>query len=227
MKSVSKQIAELDAFFDNFRGNRVSNDGEARKSFENCYKEFHCILIWQNFIDNSNTIDDQEKIFFNEMTSDIAHSIVSSILDLYKPSKMALRSAIENSWRTLMLMENQKIDDIKTVYDLYLKLKELNSEVNIVLQPINELKQMYTYLCDYVHSSTPMHMDFRIKFKTISTRNQNEQSTCFKIIQKTCSNINKSLFVKKQHAVVKMHHSQADWLRDRLPATFKRQAARL
>jgi hypothetical protein len=84
------------------------------------------------------------------------------------------------------------------------------------------LLHIYDDLCKYVHSSTPMHLDMRIPFATITAQKADEIVECMTAIGKCSSAFNMLVYSIQHKDLGDMHHRNADWLRDRLPPKFKR-----
>ena len=222
MRGVNSQVAEIVAFLNDFRSCEPDKKAvlpELRES----YKKFHAILIWQNVVNGSRDRSDEVKLYLNEVSADLAQSLLSALMGFYKPSRMMLRSAIENLMRVATLLEGMKALECKTVYELSNLFKEtelLNNKITD--SSVQQLLNLYAQLCGYVHTATPMEMDQRIPFSKIVEAKPETAVSCLKEIYSVSLEAGKILFFLDQEMVARMHHRDADYIRDQLSPSFKR-----
>jgi len=221
-KSMQLHLGEIQEFLSSYKPS--SFDGASvPASFASAYKRFHAVLIWQDALDRSATVSAPIKIYMNEATADLSHSLLCSIFSFYKPSRMMLRSTIENLMRVCVLLCGSDPFQAKSTYELVSlftgtklsKAPETNRPLQLVLRTYDEM-------CKYVHTSTPMHMDMRIPFASITARDENDLLRCLVDIDHISGAINMMLFTLTPDILRGLHHRDADHILDCVPPSLKR-----
>lgn len=221
-RDISFHLEEIGKFLQEYRAGYPSGASE-KSSLKLAYKRFHAVLVWQMYIDSSDYIDAAARQYTNEFVADISQSFLTALMGFYKPSKMMLRSSIENFARVACIMDGKDPLKAKTVFDLMniLKTTSIRStkETDDALLLII---QNYGDLCEYVHTTSPLRMDLRIPFAQVVNCSTDKATSCFEQIGRLSQAINKIFFKLRSDLIVKMHHKDADFVRDLIPASLKR-----
>lgn len=225
MRDIASQVAEINSFLSNYKADSPLKGVSATK-LKSAYKKFHAVLIWQKTIDNSGIHDHDTKLYMNEATADLAQAMLCSLFGLYKPSNVMLRAHIENTMRVATMLCGMKPLETKTVHDLAVLFKATslrnNPDTDAAVQAV---LQQYAHLCGYVHTSSPMNMDLRIPFSSIVQSDEGKILTCLEGVMNAAAALNKNLSLLCAPLLAGMHHRDADYIRDQLPARLKQQIA--
>lgn len=187
------KIAEINTFIADYRASKVL-DPDADEALNFCYKHYHAILIWQNSIDNDVSEANEIKLYLNEATADLSSAVLCSLLHLYKPSRMTLRSSIENLMRVVVLLDKRAALSAKSTYELSVLFNSGNLLTNkIISNSVQSCLRKYDKLCKYVHTSTPMHMDHRIPFAELTKPIKKEFIDCLNDTGEICQDLNSPL----------------------------------
>jgi hypothetical protein len=164
------------------------------------------------------------KLYMNEATADISQALLSALFNFYKPSRMMLRSSLENVMRVCVFLSGLETFAAKTTYALSTQFNsgELSTHPD-TNKAVQAILSIYDRLCKYVHTSTPAHMDLRIPFSTIASLDDVDLLDCLNDISQVCSATNKLLFALRPKLLNQMHHKNADYIRDCLPPGLKRR----
>lgn len=225
MRDVSAQVEEIYKFLSEYRAESPPK-GAAASKLKTAYKKVHAVLIWQKSIDGNAYYDRDIKLYMNEATADLAQSMLCSLFGLYKPSSVMLRAHLENAMRVATMLCGMKPLEAKTVHDLAVLFKSTslrsNPDTDAAVQAI---LQQYAHLCDYVHTSSPMNMDLRIPLSSIVESDEVKSSNCLDGVLRAASALNKTLSFLCAPLLAGMHHRDADYIRDQLPARLKQKIA--
>jgi hypothetical protein len=220
-RKISDHIEEINKFLELYRAAEPEK-GPAKAAMKTAYRRFHAVLIWQMYLDDPAKFDDVTCQYSNEYTADISQALLTALMGFYKPSRMMLRSSIENFTRIACIIDKKEPLSAKTVYALMEIFKKTtlrdNPETNSALLT---LVQKYGELCDYVHTTSPMKMDLRIPFSKVVESDSLNAIACFENIGSVCQSINKILFRLCPSLLQSMHHRDADYIRDLIPAAMK------
>lgn len=220
-RKISDHLDEIKTFLEGYRASNPESVA-SKSAMKAAYRRFHAVLIWQMYFDKSTKFDDATRQYTNEYTADISQGLLSALMGFYKPSRMMLRSSIENFIRVACLIDGKKPFSAKTVHGLIAIFKKTtlrsNPDTNTALL---FLIQNYGDLCNYVHTTSSLNMDLRIPFSKIVESDPINSTSCFENISSICQAINKILFKLCPDTLQSMHHRDADFIRDLLPATMK------
>lgn len=225
MRDIANQVEEINQFLAAYKAQSPLK-GAAASKLKSAYKKVHAVLVWQKSIDNSECYDHDTKLYMNEATADLAQSMLCSLFGLYKPSSVMLRAHLENAMRVATMLCGMKPLETKTVHDLAVLFKATSLRNNPDTDAaVQAMLQQYAHLCGYVHTSSPMNMDLRIPFSSIVQSDEAKLLICLDGVLSAASALNKNLSLLCAPLLTGMHHRDADYIRDQLPARLKQKIA--
>src|SRR5437868_10938051 len=130
MRDREREFIELTQFFCNFAMTRLNEESDLHRSVKRIYKRHITLLIWKADLDQGSlwrSAPEKETLFrmyFSEAISDISQCFLLYYQGLYKPSRLLLRSAIENFIRCIGIIEGLEISEITNTYDLLDQVKK-------------------------------------------------------------------------------------------------------
>lgn len=117
------------------------------------------------------TISEKSKRYFFEGNSDIGTAIISCLYGLYKPSKMLLRSSIENLLKAVGYDYDNGIIKQKSVYEIF-NIAEKCNFFSTNKDLFRKLKSEYVQLCRVVHTATESEMEGLTYLKIVPQYNK-------------------------------------------------------
>lgn len=188
---------------------------------------WHCefILATNEIIYNTCPIGDSCKERINETISDIGSSIFCWINGAYKPSKMLLRSAIENICKGLASLDDSTILTEQNLYKVFERAKVLHVFVHesACKQLFDSLHADYGMLCSDVHTA---HHSNMINLSSLSGfpsfKEQQASDTC-KVIVKLIKNITLLLCFEFPDFFHSMHHRNKENILESINSNNRRK----
>jgi hypothetical protein len=166
---------------------------------------------------------DRFVLYFREAISDICQSIVLASAGFYKPAQLSLRSGLENWIRCIGLAEDQIVLTLKSVFELIDLVKSVPA---IAKNPIAKdhfgvLRQRYSMLCGYVHTSSSAHMALTTAAGAYPRYIEKEASETFSAISEVCMRIACLFCIIAEKTYRSLHHTHFDIVSDALPKKTK------
>lgn len=223
VKGSTDRISEFQAFLSQFRISDPLSDKAAATSFLECDREFFALLLWglDQDIYAAQALPDA-KVHLRESLSDIASSIFCTVINLNKPAMMALRSAVENFVKFVILNSGADISDTKSTYELNDRFRLIFATRPVVVRyHVGNLLRIYSDLCMYVHSASPDFMNIDVAYRELLSPNPEKYKSALAVAE----NISKSMsaiILSVVGSPSNLHHKQVDYILDRLPRTLKR-----
>ena len=225
MTKLDDDILEVGAFLNDLRYSKSSFQKEQNTTtLKATYKQFHSLLVWNLISESQQNSTLSPKIFFRETLSDISHSLLLTLLHIYKPARACLRSGIENHLRSLLLIKKHDASKINNVYDLFKSARKEFQKDSTVKKNIDRLSDYYDELCKTVHSAKIDYMALTVPFETIPTFNTHRFGANLSMIKSVCSLSNQSIFWLWHNQLSKVGPANSDLVRDSIPKNIKRAA---
>lgn len=215
-------LKELRAFLDSVKLNTNSVDANDAKT-KKFYKKIFALLLF-DYIIQSSSLSDEVKEYARESASDISHGSFLTFVNLYKPSRVSLRSGIENLLRYLLLTKGVDSPKIKDVYSLFETANRLFKENESQKKRIGLLHGYYSELCKSVHSAGSSYMNLKVPFNKMLEFDEKKFSENRKILHETISIVCEVLFIHNHNLVEEAHHSHKDILADSVSKLVKKEA---
>jgi hypothetical protein len=218
----SVDIAELIEFIDKYQPGQSLSKTEQRDIFKRPYKQYYAVLVWgllSNKLLNSGA---PEEIYFKESVSDLAHGILLTLFNFYKPARMSLRSACENYCRFLYLSYGTAPQNEKSTYEVIAAAQATADKFPNVRTEIDKIAEAYGELCLTVHSAALDYMALKIPFAELSQFESNLFGSNLRMCLKISSSMNKSLFGLWHQELHKLDHGASDFVRDSISTSYKK-----
>lgn len=223
MRKLDIEIAEIEDFIDNLRFSSImGSTDQHRRQFKLAYKQFHALLVWGIVMDT--LVDDSSgsSTYFRETLSDMSHSFLLTLMHVYKPARMSLRSGIENFVRSLLLIRGVDPTQISSVFELFAEAKLQYKDEDVVLSNVNELHRNYVELCKTVHSTKIDYMSLSVPFEHICVFQNGRYTATVRCICSVSSAANQAMFFLWHSHLGRIGHRNEDLVRDAIPRALKR-----
>lgn len=161
---LTEDFEQLRNYITNYEIKSLVSDKEYIEVLSACHKKYYSLLtIIEEFrvvVDDANfspIITAKQFEFLQESCSDVGQAFFLTMNGCYKGAKLLLRSSIENFLKGICLDEDNDIIIEKSVYKVFNRAKATSAFAD--KQPLhNLLHDIYTKLCQDVHTADRQHM---------------------------------------------------------------------
>jgi hypothetical protein len=214
-------LEDIKHFIDNLR--LTSEAAKPNDEFSRAlYRKFHAVLIWDFFLDRAE-FSDQLRLYAREAVADISTCYFLTLVGVYKPARLSLRSGIENALRVKIAGSGHDIATINNVPDLVHAAKAC-AQTDAQSARLGSLYGMYGELCQTVHSAAIDYMALRVPFERISQFDAAEAQKNLEILGDVLRYINEIFYVDFQKYLYLIEYRNADLIRDAIEAKVKGEA---
>lgn len=158
--------------------------------------------------------------FLDETASDLSYALYLSALGFYKPARLSLRGAIENSLRFALKQKGLDIAGI-SISQLFEQTKEY-ADYAPVCSAISLLKDRYSRLCRTSHTIDIKFMAQRIPFTDLVEANKSKFESNMSDFAKVAGAICNLFYVVAPEAITKMSPDQQDMVRSQITRIVKK-----
>jgi hypothetical protein len=225
MRKLDRDIKEIRDFLSGIRFDDAGFSEQHRTTIAAAYKQFHAVLIWHLVIEKTYAKGSPVKVYYSECVSDISHCFLFTLMHLYKPARMVLRSSIENLLRTLLFIKGVDAAKITVVYELFAATKSAFSGHATMVAVLKRLDSVYADLCKTVHSAKVDYMSLSVPFEQLFVFNSTRYAANLAAIQSVASVANRTMFLILHDALKTAGHHNEDFVRDSVPRALKREVS--
>lgn len=206
---VKKDFEELVNYIENFNLKSLLNESGYSAHISSYHKKYFSFFVLTTELENS--IPEKEYLYLKEANSDLVTSLFHLMTGNYKSCKLLIRSSIECFLKGFALSFIPDINQEKSVYELFDKIKALSYfEKEPFKSEFKNVHNLYKLLCKDVHTAEKVNMadinslDF---FPKYSKRKANQIiDVILKLIPTYCF----LLANKYNNEFHKIHHSHKD-----------------
>lgn len=154
---ISDDFKRLMDYFNGYNLKNVIEKDEFQKNAKSIHRKLYAFLVLTNELElqkNLPSSDETLNKLFKEIGSDLILSFFCWVNGAYKPAELQLRSSIENFVKAFLYNQTPQIIATKSVYEIFDIAG--NSDIfnnKICFSHFALLKNEYSSLCAYVHSS--------------------------------------------------------------------------
>lgn len=230
MSSASDSVKEIKTFLDNLTIPNPLVESSHTGVFHSAYKHIHPLLLWNEVllkVKKSPTLDNT-LLFFNELLSDLSSSQFLLLLGLYKPSRMMLRSSIENLLRMICIHQGFIVGNGKFTHELITMVKssQLAANTSPVSKDLIAAINSYYKLCAYTHAADANFMSLRVPFIKLQEFDIKDFRGILEDIRLLCMKYNRIMFsMHSDHIYRTKSYRFKDAVLDTLPRSLKAQFA--
>ena len=207
---------------------RISTNGinEGSDKHRETYRLFHAILIWDIILERPKH-GKILNLYQKETLADLSTAYFLTLICVYKPARLSLRSAIENCVRVLLLHEGVDIEPIKSVHGLF-DLANASASMSATQKfRISTLHGIYGELCKTVHSVAINYMSLEIPFQSISKYDTQRSNSNLKNLRDTLRLINSCFYRSFYREIDTLSPRNQDAVLDALPRAIKKEITEL
>jgi len=219
----SVDIAELVDFIDKYQPGHSLSQTEQRDIFKRPYKQYYAVLVWGLLSTKLLKPGTDEETYFREAVSDLAHGILLTLFNFYKPARMSLRSACENYCRFIYMSHGTSPNNEKSTYEVIASAQATSDAFPNMRLEVDKIADAYGELCLTVHSATVDYMALKIPFAELSQFDPALFGSNLRMCLRVASSINSSLFGLWHQELHRLDHGANDFIRDSLPPSFKKK----
>gem|GEM_PF-4419112 len=198
----------------------VSGLNESTDVLKRLYKNFYSILI-VDYALQASLPEGAKRSYAREAISDISHGIFLSLIGIYKPARISLRSGIENFIRLAILIKDVNALEIKDVSGLFEKANQIYNNDVSQKRRLGDLRSVYVELCKTVHSTDTEYMNLSVPFSSMLDYDRKKFEYNSSQATECCQKIVQFLFVEVADEIQKLHHSLRDTIYDSVPKSVK------
>lgn len=225
MSKLDNDIAEIEKFISDIHFVSASSLASTNRiALRAAYKQFHSLLIWSLIAESQDSKLDSMKLYFREALSDVSHGFMLTLMNLYKPAKISLRSGVENFIRSFLIYRGIDASEISAVYELFDTAKSAFRNDIIIEKNVSSLISDYSDLCKAVHSSKIDYMSLTVPFERLSAFFGSRYNLNMVTLRSVCTSANQLAFLLWNDQLNKVGHENEDYVRDSIPKNVKRAA---
>ena len=229
MSLINENVKDIHDFISSLSIDSPIKEKENAKKYSTAYRYFHSLLIWREALvrPGQKGINLDALLQYEELLSDLAYAQVLLLAGMYKPSRMMLRSSIENILRTIAIETGLAIAGVKFTYELttLIRSSPIGSNDSPVRSDLNAIISMYSALCVYTHAASREFLALRVPFKDLTKFDQFEFDSISSDYKVAVQNFNRIIFYLYKACLVGIPHKQIDFALDALPKKLKKALA--
>jgi len=221
-RRINRDFTKLTEFVADYSLNRFLHEQNQLLECKSMHKKLFGLMIFVAEFNQQNPTD-ITSIYMNEMISDLMLSLFNWVQGMYKPSKLELRCAIEEFFKSLLAIDNPIIINVRSVYEIF---ELAHSDRHFSGDEFSsgylvQLKNDYSVLCQIVHSAknTIISTD---ALHLLPQYNEERSEELQKTYVKIAENILSILFAKYPEIVDKMHPENKEDFLDCLSKTTRK-----
>lgn len=205
---------------------QIDIEDELTPYLKSFHKNLFALLCWHAEINKHEPMK-ESSMWFNECVSDLVQMILLVSQGFYKPSNLLHRSAIENFIKFFLISNSVSLDSITTVYQLFEKAKETAKFTydEEFVDRIILLNQIYSQLCNYVHTSGEEFCTFAKALSEYPCFVEDKLKTSVSQVISTIGLLNVSMCFILPDVLPSMGYKNKDSILDIIPPTMKRKLA--
>ena len=198
-KALEEDRKELEAFFEKSGVYPTSQIAEIEIAFKRAHKAVYSLCLWSHEFSD---FPIHQKVFLEELRSDVLQSFPMALLGFKKPVALLLRSAIEDLLRHIYYFDHkiefEKLEKKPSSYELmndlwqyarkHPRLEKIFEKSNVIASLEND----YAVFSRFVHSTSTFHMNL--------TKSMSEIGFDVEFFEKYGSNV--STLAKRIHFVL-------------------------
>lgn len=229
MKQPQKAAAqELISFLSAYQLHELLKNPQLIEQIKKSFKRYYPLLLLERAIERRAPWPQEAKttffhLYFKETISDVCQAMVLSSQGYYKPAQLSLRSGLENWIRCVGLAQDQSVLSLKSVYELIdlVRSTPIISGGGFPKQYFDTLRNRYSQLCGYVHTTNAAHMALTTAAGSFPRYMAKEANSTFHAIEEVCSRITWIFCIIAKDTFRGMHHTHFDIVSDALPNKLK------
>lgn len=229
--SVNKSFQELSAYLGSYNLTAITAEAEFNKGLKSSYKRYHALLIWHANLSKGciwptkKTKSKEFSAYFSECISDLCLAIFLYSHGTYKPSFLILRSSLENFIKCICIHEDQKVLNIKSVYEIVGIGKQTGiiTSSDSASKHYKKIMDYYSDLCGFVHTADIAHMTLTNAVGVYPLFDKANATECEKMMRACITSMCCILCVMFRARFRSMHHSEQDLISDILPKLVRKE----
>lgn len=228
-REISEDFSNLTSFIDKYDLKTLLNNREFLQILSQQHKKFFAYLTCVAEIDALAkdaailpNISEKQLFFIIESCSDIGSALFVMTHGAYKASKMMLRSSIETFLKGFSLDELVDIDQEKSVYNIFDRVKALLFfEENSAKELFGLIHGEYKNLCQDAHTATDENMQHITALKYFPTFQLDEATDISNSLMRLVSSYITLLCLKYNNHFIRMHHRNKENVIENIPKKFR------
>lgn len=166
LNALEEDRKELRAFFEKGVAHRASKIAEVEVAFKRAHKSVYSLCLWSHEFSSAPI---HQKVFLDELRSDILQSFPMALLGFKKPAALLLRSAIEDLLRHIYYFDHEiefeRLEKSPSSYERmndlwqYAKKHPRLEKLFEKSKAIDLLENNYAVFSRFVHSTSICHMN--------------------------------------------------------------------
>jgi hypothetical protein len=219
MINAAARIQEISSFLkrSRFRAEYLEAEPERAKQ---CYRRLHGLLIIELIA--MKAVSGSSRAFLKEGIGDASQAFLLASCNLYKPSLLCLRSAIENVLRFVIAEEGKNPDSIKTVYELFKLVRAKYVANQIAVVQLGRLTNEYETLCETSHTVKETRMSGEVSFERLTRYYSSKANDAFARFSVTSTGLLNFLFIYFHNHITDVDATNGDDLRRLVPRSLRR-----
>lgn len=228
-REIPDDFANLAGFFKGYNLTHLVSDPSFIRILSQQHKKYFSYLTFVaelTHLSNDRNLEphiSKKQIdFITESCSDVGSTIFIMSHGAYKAARLTLRSSIEtfNKGFNLDLIAN--LDEEKSVFTIFDKIKDLDSFKNDPNKLIiDSIHQDYKELCEDVHTATRLNMQHITALKYFPTFDIKEANELSNLLMRLVSSYNSLIAIKYNHHFHKMHHRNKENIIETIPRRLR------
>lgn len=193
----------------------ISLNGPLKAGYQN-----YLALLLIRHASTKIVIGEESRKYFDECMSDASYALYLSIVGMYKPARLSLRGAIENSLRFLSTSEGISIENI-SVTNLFNAVEALD-RTSLGEDSFKKMKKLYTKLCSTIHTVDINFMAQKIPLGSLIFHEEKEFQENISTFTQTMHSISVLVFVFLREVLPKLDASQQDFVNRTIPKSVRK-----
>lgn len=228
-REITQDFSNLVKFIKGYNLHELSSNSEFLKVLSQQHKKFFsyltCIAELIPLAKGKTLlplVSDNQLDFITESCSDIGSALFVMTHGAYKASKMMLRSSIETFHKGFSLDSIPDLDQEKSVYNIFDRVKALNFFANEPQKGLfDAIHQDYKILCQDTHTAAEINMQHITALKYFPTFSLIDATQLSDILMRLVSSYNTLICLKYNEYFQKMHHRNKENIIENIPKPFR------
>lgn len=212
-REIKADFEKLKEFFNTYELPELNENKQLLAILSQQHKKHYSILAFLSELVKLRETVEEEPIsqlqidFLLESASDIGNSMFMMMHGAYKPARMMLRSSIENFLKAISLDTEQDINQEKSVYKIFDRVKALDFFQKDPMKEIfTQIHQTYKELCSDTHTASEINMAHITAMKYFPGYDSKEATTTNDVTIKLASHFLVLICLKFNSIFHVMHH---------------------
>lgn len=153
-REVDQDYQYVIQFFNQYSLKDMMDNPQCTKQIKCMHRKLYSLMVFINEVERIGCIDEISIKYFKEVSADLILAFFCWVNGIYKSAQLQMRSSIENYLKAIVYIDEPKIIEIKSVYEIFDIAETASGFKNAFCKMrYNILSSEYSNLCATVHGA--------------------------------------------------------------------------